>query len=108
MESHPIQDLLPFRLGGEELGSLDVAAEDRIRQRRRGLLGPVDDDFDFPGPDLLHDISDPVEIGMTHDPLPNRRVAARTFSEADIEYPHPCPADVEAYPACAVSGPQTI
>src|SRR5213594_264113 len=85
MKSHPIQDLLSFRLGGEELGSLDVAAEDRIRERRRGLLRPVDDDFDFPGPDLLRNVSDAVEIGVEQERLANRLVVDRRICEADFE-----------------------
>src|SRR5438309_11080430 len=100
MESHPIQDLLPFRLGGEELGSLDVAAEDRIRERRRGLLRPVDDDFDFPGPDLLHDISDAVEIGVEQERLANRLVVDRRIREADLEGPQVSLADRETAANC--------
>src|SRR5947209_8531544 len=100
METHPIQDLLSFGLGGEEFGSLDVAAEDRIRQRRRGLLGPVDDDFDFPGPDLLHDISDPVEIGMEQERLANRLVVDRRIGEADLEGPQVSLADCETAANC--------
>src|SRR3989442_11837075 len=84
MKSHPIQDLLSFRLGGEEFGSLDVAAEDRIRERRRGLLRPADDDFDFPGPDLLHNVSHAVEIGVEHERLADRLVVDRRISVTDF------------------------
>src|SRR3989442_309217 len=62
MESHPVQDLLPFGLGGEEFGRLDVAAEDRIRQRRWCLLGAVNDDFDFARLNLPDDLPGPSEV----------------------------------------------
>src|SRR2546422_2073833 len=104
MKSHPIQDLLPLRLRGEELGSLDVAAEDRIRERRRGLLRPVDDDLDLAGPDLLHNVSDAIEIGVEQERLANRLVVDRRIGEANLEGPQVSLADRET----AANGPEAL
>src|SRR3989454_8591053 len=85
MESHPIQDLLPFRLRGEEFRRLDIATEDRIGQRRRRLLGAVNHDLDLARSDLMDDLPDPGEVGMEEECLPYRLVVDRRVREPDLE-----------------------
>src|SRR5437867_10345380 len=70
VEPHPVQDLLSFRLRGEELGRLDVPSEDRIRERRRSLFGPMDNDPDFTGANLLHDVPHAREVRVEQERLP--------------------------------------
>src|SRR2546423_11519848 len=95
MEPHPIEDLVPLRLRGEELGCLDVPTEDRIRQRSRGLFGSMDDDFDFSGPDLVDDLAHPVEVRMEQERLPHRLIVDRRVREANLEGPQVSLADRE-------------
>src|SRR2546428_3366238 len=87
MESHPVQDLLPFGLGGEEFGRLDVAAEDRIRQRRWCLLGAVNDDFDLARLNLPDDLPDPREVRMKQERLPHGFVVDRRGRVTDLQLP---------------------
>src|SRR5436309_8104585 len=96
VESHPIQDLLPLRLRREEFRRLDVAAEDRIGQRRRRLLGAVNHDLDLARSDLMDDLPDPGEVGVEEQRLPHRLVVDRRVREADLERPKVALADCEA------------
>src|SRR3989454_3944959 len=96
VESHPIQDLLPLRLRREEFRRLDVAAEDRIGQRRRRLLGAVNHDLDLARSDLMDDLPDPGEVGVEEQRLPHRLVVDRRVREADLERPKVALADREA------------
>src|SRR3989454_9598104 len=96
VESHPIQDLLPFGLRGEEFRRLDVAAEDRIGQRCWRLLGAVNHDLDLARSDLMDDLPDPGEVGVEKQRLPNRLVVDRCVREADLERPEVALADREA------------
>src|SRR2546425_4964248 len=96
VESHPIQDLLPLRFRREEFRSLDVAAEDRIGQGRRRLLGAVDHDLDLARSDLPDDLSDPCEVRVEEERLPHRLVVDRRVREADLERPEVALADSEA------------
>src|SRR6266704_635652 len=85
MQSHPVQNLLPFGLRGEEFRRLDIATEDRIGQRRRRLLGAVDHDLDLARSDLVDDLPDPGEVGVEEQRLPNRLVVDRRVRESDLE-----------------------
>src|SRR2546428_12540203 len=87
MESHPVQDLLPFGLGGEEFGRLDVAAEDRIRQRRWCLLGAGNDDFDLARLNLPDDLPDPPEVRMKQKRLPPGLLVDRRGRVTDLQLP---------------------
>src|SRR2546427_3225889 len=95
MESHPIQDLLPFRLRGEEFRRLDIPAQDRIGQRGRGLFGPVNHDLDLARSDLVNDLSDPGEVRVEEERLPHRLVVDRCVRETDLERPEVTLADRE-------------
>src|SRR2546425_8268137 len=96
VESHPVQDLLPLRLRGEEFGRLDVAAEDRIGQRCRRLIGPVNHNLNLARSNLVDDLPDPCEVRMEQERLPNRLVVDRRVREADLERPEASFADPEA------------
>src|SRR5881397_1366316 len=96
VEAHPIQDLLSLRLRGEEFRRLDVAAEDRIGQRRRRLLGAVNHDLDLARLDLMDDLPDTGEVGVEQERLPHRLVVDRRVREADLERPKVALADREA------------
>src|SRR5207247_9177224 len=75
---------------------LDVPAKDRIRQRSRGLFGPVDDDFDFSPPDLMDDLADAVEVGVEQERLPHGLVVDRRVRETNLEGPQVSFADRQA------------
>src|SRR3989454_2476723 len=96
VESHPIQDLLPFGLRGEEFRRLDVAAEDRIGQRCRRLLGAVNHDLDLARSDLVDDLADPGEVRVEEERLSHGLVVDRRVREADLERPEVALADGEA------------
>src|SRR5436309_2253433 len=96
VESHPIEDLLPFRLRGEEFRRLDVPTQDRVGQRCRRLFGPVNRDLDLARSDLPDDLSDPGEVRVEEEGLPQRLVVDRRVRETDLERPEVALADREA------------
>src|SRR5881628_798770 len=96
VESHPIQDLLPFGLRGEQFRRLDVPTEDRIGQRCRRLFGPVNRDLDLARSDLVDDLSDPREVRVEEEGLPHRLVVDGRVRETDLERPEVALADREA------------
>src|SRR5438093_5312243 len=95
METHPLQDLLSFGLGGEEFRYLHVPAEDRIRQRRWRLLGSMNHDLDLARSNLPDDLPDPREVRVKQERLPHRLVVDRRVREADLERPQVALADRE-------------
>src|SRR2546427_3769163 len=95
MESHPVQDLLSLGLGGEELGRLDVATEDGVRQRRRRFIRAVNHDLDFTRSDLPDDLPDPGEVRVEQERLPHGLVVDRRVREANLERPQVALADRE-------------
>src|SRR2546426_5222714 len=96
VETHPVQDLLTLRLRGEELGRLDITAENWIRQRRRGLLGAVNHDLDLARSNLPDNLADPREVRMEQERLPHGLVVDRRVRETDLEGPQVALADREA------------
>src|SRR3989442_5501433 len=85
VESHPVQDLLPFRLRGEQFRRIDVAAEDRIGQRRRRLVGAMNHDLDLARSDLVDNFPDSGEVRVEEEGLPHRLVVDWRVREADLE-----------------------
>ena len=93
VETHPVQDLLTLRLRGEELGRLDITAENWIRERRRRLLGSVNHDLDLARSDFPDNLADPGEVRVEQERLPHRLVIDWRVREANLERPEVAFAD---------------
>src|SRR5207247_6930039 len=83
VEAHPVQDLLTLRLRGEELGRLDITAENWIRERRRRLFGAVNHDLDLARSNLPDNLTHAREVRVEKERLPHRLVVDRRVREAD-------------------------
>src|SRR5438094_201359 len=95
MESHSVRNLLSLCLRREEFRCLDVATEDRVGERCRRLLGPMNHDLDLARSNLPDNLPDPREVSMEQEGLPYRLVVYRRVREANLERPQVALADRE-------------
>src|SRR5467141_2690986 len=85
VKPHAVEDLLAFRFRGEELWRLDIPTEDWVGERRRRLLGSMNDDLNRTGSNLVDAFPDTSEVRVEEERLPNGLVVDRRVREADLE-----------------------
>src|SRR2546428_13801633 len=65
--------------------SRHVSSEDRIRKRRRRLVGSVNDDLDVTRPDLPDNLPDAGKVRMEQERLSHALTVDRGVREPDLE-----------------------